>query len=79
MWHGNWPRTIEGERVVLHITFSRLALRPVECYDYLDEDWLADKPHQMRVILGREDFLNTTGGAFTNLPRLRRTMNWAKT
>ena len=79
VWHGNWPRTIEGERVVLHVTFSRLALRPVECYDYLDEDWLKDKPFEMRVMLGREDFLNTTGGAFSDIAKLQRTMNWAKT
>ncbi len=79
IWHGSWPRTAEGERVVLHTTFSRLSLRPVECYDYLDEDWLKDKPYEMRVLLGREDFLNTTGGAFTAGSSLVRTFAWAKT
>ena len=78
VWHGNWERTIDGERVVLHTTFSRLLMRPVECYDYLDEDWLKDKPYEMRVILGREDFLNTTSGAFSDLPKIQRTFNWAK-
>lgn len=80
LWHGSYPRTAEGERVVLHITYSRLALRPVECYDYLDEDWLTDKPYEMRVLLGREDFLNTTGGAFAaGGEPLMRTFTWAKT
>ncbi len=79
MWHGSWPRNIEGERVVLHITYSRLALRPVECYDFLGEDWLEGKPYEMRVILGREDFLNKRGGAFSDPAKLQRTMNWAKT
>ena len=37
MWHSNYPRTLEGERVVLHITFSRLSCRTVENYDHLDE------------------------------------------
>mgnify|MGYP001275690807 CR=1 FL=1 len=80
VWHSNWPRTLEGERVVLHITFSRLALRPVESYDHLDEDWLADKPEKMREILGRCDFLNKTGGAYSHgAETMARTMNWAKT
>ena len=41
----------------------------LEKYDFLGEDWLKDKPYRMRVILGREDFLNKPAGA----------MNWAKT
>lgn len=79
VWHGSWERQLEGERVVLHITYSRLSMRPVECYDYLDEDWLANHPPEMRLILGREDFLNTQGGAFADPPKLTRTFNWAKT
>ncbi len=80
IWHGSYPRTTEGERVVLHTTYSRLALRPIECYDNLDEDWLKDKPYEMRVLLGREDFLNTTAGAFAaGTEPLIRTMTWAKT
>ncbi len=79
MWHGSWPRTIDGERVVLHITFSRLALRPVESYDFLGEDWLEGKPFEMRVMLGREDFLNTSKGGFAHGEKLPRTMDWAKT
>ena len=79
-WHsGGQPRTIDGERVVLHITYSRLALRPVESYDFLDEDWLEGKPYEMRVILGREDFLNTPQGGFAHGEKLPRTMDWAKT
>jgi hypothetical protein len=78
VWHGNWERTIPGERVVLHITYSRLALRPVECYDYLGEDWVEDKPDEMRILLGREDFLSTPGHAFKDPAKLVRTFNWAK-
>ena len=81
VWHGNYPRAIAGERVVLHITFSRLALRPVEDYSHLDEEWLAGKPYPLRVMLGREDFLGSTtvarGGA--DYTHLVRTFNWAKT
>lgn len=79
-WHsGAAARTLEGERVVLHVTYGRLALRPVECYDFLGEDWLKDKPYEMRVMLGREDFLNTTEGAFAHGSKLPQTMDWAKT
>ena len=79
-WHsGAQPRTIDGERVVLHITFGRLALRPVESYDFLGEDWLEGKPYEMRVMLGREDFLNTAEGGFAHGIKLPRAMNWAKT
>jgi len=81
IWHGNYPRSTAGERVVLHITFGRLALRTVENYDHLDEAWLEGKPYPLRVMLGREDFLGSTtiarGGADYRL--LPRTFTWAKT
>lgn len=81
VWHGNYPRQDEGERVVLHITFSRLSLRTVENYDHLDADWLKDKPHALSVMLGREDFLGSTtiarGSADYKL--IPRSFNWAKT
>ncbi len=80
-WHGNYPRKLDGERVVLHITFSRLALRTVENYDQLDEAWLEGKPEAMRVMLGREDFLGSTtierGSADYSL--IPRSFEWAKT
>ena len=80
-WHGNYPRQLDGERVVLHITFSRLALRTLENYDHLDEEWLEGKPHELSVMLGREDFLGSTtiarGSAdYTKIPQ---TFTWAKT
>ncbi len=78
IWHGGGTRTIDGERVVLHVTFSRLALRPIENYDFLGEDWLEGKPYEMRVMLGREDFLNK-GGTIAAMDKIANTMNWAKT
>ena len=81
VWHGNYPRSIDGERVVLHITFGRMALRTVENYDHLDEAWLEGKPFPLRVMLGREDFLGSTtverGHADYEL--LPRTFSWART
>ncbi len=67
--------------MVLHITFSRLALRTVENYDHLDDAWLEGKPLPLRVMLGREDFLGSTtiarGSADYSL--IPRTFTWAKT
>jgi len=82
VWHGRWPRTIEGEQIALYVTFCRLALRPFESYDYLDADWLADKPFTLRVLLGREDGLDTAEGAIgsiDNLTKFLRMSNWSKT
>ena len=80
-WHGNYPRQLDGERVVLHITFSRLALRTVENYDHLDEEWLQGKPHPLSIMLGREDFLGSTTIArgSADYSKLPRTFTWAKT
>jgi hypothetical protein len=79
VWHGNYPRTIDGERVVLHITFGRLALRPVENYDHLDERWLENKPPALRVMLGREDFLGKSGLGGADYTKIPKTFDWAKT
>lgn len=81
LWHSNWPRQAEGEQVVLFITYTRVALRPLECYDYLDDSWIAGKSFDMRVLLGREDGLGTELGALgsiDNISKLIRMMNWSK-
>ena len=41
--------------------------------------WLEGKPYEMRVMLGREDFLNTPEGGFAHGIKLPRAMDWAKT
>jgi len=81
IWHGNYPRELAGDRVVLHITFSRLALRSVENYAHLDASWLEGKAPELSVMLGREDFLGSTtierGSAdYTLIPK---TFAWART
>jgi ectoine hydroxylase-related dioxygenase (phytanoyl-CoA dioxygenase family) len=57
VWHGNYPREIEGDRVVLHMTYTRLSFRPVEDYRHLDDEWLASRPPELATLLGRDDFL----------------------
>jgi hypothetical protein len=52
VWHGNYPRTEPGERVVLHVTYTRLAYRPVHDFSYLTDDFRANASPQMRALLG---------------------------
>mgnify|MGYP001176375700 FL=1 len=59
-WHGNYPRLKKGKRVVLHISFSRLMMRPIENYDHLNDSWLKGKPKSIKTMLGRDDFLGTS-------------------
>ena len=75
VWHGNYPRQIDGERVVLHITYTRVGFAPVEDYRHLDDAWLAGQPPEVATLLGRENFLGKTtlesGGAIG--PLLQKT------
>ena len=52
VWHGNYPRTEPGERVVLHVTYTRLAYRPVHDFSYLSDDYRASASQELRALLG---------------------------
>jgi Phytanoyl-CoA dioxygenase (PhyH) len=73
VWHGNYPRQIDGERVVLHLTYTRVGMAPVEDYRHLDDAWLADKDPTLARLLGRQNFLGSTtatsGGVIGSLLR----------
>jgi ectoine hydroxylase-related dioxygenase (phytanoyl-CoA dioxygenase family) len=60
VWHSNYPRTEDGERVVLHMTYSRIGITPVEDYSHLDDGYLEGKPPELATLLGRNVFLGTT-------------------
>ena len=62
VWHGNYPRSLPGERVVLHTTYTRLGMQPIETYDHLGADWFADKDPALPMLLGRENFLGRRHG-----------------
>jgi len=57
VWHGNYPRQIPGERIVLHMTYARIGMQPIENYDHLDEAWFNGKDPELPRLLGREIFL----------------------
>ena len=63
VWHGNWPRTLPGERVVLHVSYTRLMMRPMESYPpEIEEQLVAEYGNDMAELLGRNDFLNKPAG-----------------
>lgn len=53
LWHANYPRTQEGERVVLHATYCRLAYRPLEDYGPESDELIAKYGPVMADMLGR--------------------------
>ena len=76
VWHSNWPRTDAGERVVCHITYTRLMMRPVEDYSSHADELIEQHGPRMAQMLGREDFLNSPSGA--DYSKLITTFNNAK-
>jgi hypothetical protein len=76
IWHANWPRTIPGQRVVVHISYNRLALRPVEDYSPWADELIAQHGPRMSQLLGRDDFLYSTEGFDST--KLYGTLNNAK-
>jgi hypothetical protein len=62
VWHGNYPRRLPGERIVLHMTYARIGLQPIETYDHLDETWFDGKSPELPRLLGREIFLGRRHG-----------------
>ena len=63
VWHaGGYRKVPQGERVVMHTTFCRLYVRPVENYKLTVEDEvLARNPPLLASMCGRMDFLDHTG------------------
>ena len=58
IWHDNATRTIDGERAVLHVSYTRLMLRQMEVYAQSLQDRLVEEYGEpMAQLLGRYDFL----------------------
>jgi len=62
VWHGNYPRQLPGERVVLHMTYTRIGMHPIENYDHLDDSWFDGKDPALPALLGRTIFLGRRPG-----------------
>lgn len=58
IWHDNASRTIDGERAVLHVSYTRLMMRQMEVYARSLQDRLVEEYGEpMAQLLGRYDFL----------------------
>lgn len=57
IWHGNWPRSIPGQRVVLHATYYRLLMRSADDYSDIADRLVATYGPPMSQLLGLDDFL----------------------
>ncbi len=76
VWHSNYPRRLDGERVVCHITYTRLMMRQVEDYAAHANQLIQDYGEPMAQLLGRHDMLMSPTGA--DYSKLRTTFNNAK-
>lgn len=76
LWHSNYPRSVAGERVVCHITYSRLMMRQVEDYRASAKDLISTHGDTMAQLMGRHDMLMSPGGA--DYSKLRSTFNNSK-
>ncbi len=76
IWHSNYPRTLDGERVVCHITYTRLMMRQVEDYAAHADDLINAHGDKMAQLLGRDDMLMGPNGA--DYTKLIHTFNNAK-
>lgn len=76
LWHSNYPRSIDGERVVCHITYTRLMCRQVEDYGAAADALIERHGGRMSQLLGREDAL--FGARGFDYSKLVTTFNNAK-
>ena len=76
VWHANWPRTEPGERVVCHISYSRLSMRVIENYAAIADELIERHGDAMAQLLGRNDSLDSATGF--DYSKLYDTVNNAK-
>jgi len=57
VWHGNYARTLEEERVVLHATYYRLLMRPADDYSDIAEELVEKYGSRMSQLLGLDDYM----------------------
>ncbi len=57
VWHGNCARTIDGVRVVLHASYCRNAMRTIDIYDHLGDDFIKEWGPAMKTLLRRDPSL----------------------
>ena len=56
VWHGNWPRNVDGQRVVLHASYYRVLLRQGDNYSDIADELIERYGTPMSQLLGEEDY-----------------------
>lgn len=56
VWHGNWPRETDGQRVVLHASYYRVLLRQGDNYSDVADELIERYGTPMSQLLGEEDY-----------------------
>ncbi len=76
IWHASGERTNPGERVVCHITYTRLMMRPVEDYRNHEERLVQEHGPAMAGLFGQNDGLFSANGF--DYSKIVQTFNNAK-
>jgi hypothetical protein len=69
-WHSQGDRTIPGERVTLHSTYSRLTLRTYDSYRHIDPAILDRNPPELTTLCGLDDVFEKNTNAGPDFMRL---------
>ena len=79
VWHGNWPRDIDGQRVVLHASYYRVLLRQGDNYSHVADELIARYGTPMSQLLGEEDYFYKKDFDYVgDYAKFVRTLNNAK-
>jgi len=77
-WHDNADRMIDGERAVLHVSYTRLAMRQMEVYSRSVQDRLIEQfGEPMAQLMTRYDFLSKPEGK-ANVDGFMRAIAYAR-
>ena len=79
VWHGNWPRNIDGQRVVLHASYYRVLLRQGDNYSDIADELIEQYGTPMSQLLGEEDYFYKKDFDYVgDYAKFVRTLNNAK-
>ena len=79
VWHGNWPRNIDGQRAVLHASYYRVLLRQGDNYSDVADELIARYGTPMSQLLGEEDYFYKKDFDYVNdYAKFVRTLNNAR-
>jgi hypothetical protein len=71
-WHAQGDRSLEGERITLHSTYSRMTLRTYDNYLNVADDILDRNPPELATLCGLDDLFEKNTYSGPNFAKLRR-------